>query len=85
MTLNELLKVRRVKTLKGLVMTVLPWARHLNHCRCSYCSAPDSHDLRRLPAQCTLCGSALIRAQDELVEYDAAVDNRLRGLGAEAT
>eukprot|EP00972_Heterocapsa_arctica_P012973 1906447-Heterocapsa_arctica.AAC.1 len=30
MTLDELMQVRRGKTLDGPVLTILPWARHLN-------------------------------------------------------
>eukprot|EP00972_Heterocapsa_arctica_P013137 1929820-Heterocapsa_arctica.AAC.1 len=67
MTLDQLMNVRRVKTLDGQVLTFLPWARHLNEPRCTYCSAPDHHDVRRVTSICIHCSGPLIRAQDELV------------------
>eukprot|EP00972_Heterocapsa_arctica_P038272 5634618-Heterocapsa_arctica.AAC.1 len=33
MTLRELLKTRRVRTMDGPLLTILPWARNLNHGR----------------------------------------------------
>eukprot|EP00972_Heterocapsa_arctica_P046872 6919238-Heterocapsa_arctica.AAC.1 len=85
MTLDQLVKIRRVKTLDCPVLTILPWARHLNESRCTYCSKRDHHDVRRLTSHCLFCSSPLIRAQDELRIYDEAVDNLVRGIGKEGT
>eukprot|EP00972_Heterocapsa_arctica_P115774 16449631-Heterocapsa_arctica.AAC.1 len=75
MTLCELMNIRRVKTMDGPVMTILPLARHLNQGRCTYCSQTDHHDIFPTGATCRVCSSPLIKAQDEMVPYDAAVDN----------
>eukprot|EP00972_Heterocapsa_arctica_P046873 6919239-Heterocapsa_arctica.AAC.1 len=48
MTLDGLVQIRRVKTLDGPVLNMLPWARHLNESRYTYCSKPYHHDVRRL-------------------------------------
>eukprot|EP00972_Heterocapsa_arctica_P061253 9031023-Heterocapsa_arctica.AAC.1 len=81
MTLDQLMVTRRVKTLDGPILTILPWARHLNESRCTYCSKPDHHDLLSPASHCVACSSPLIRAQDELTIYDEAVDNLVRGIG----
>eukprot|EP00972_Heterocapsa_arctica_P094833 13985554-Heterocapsa_arctica.AAC.1 len=31
------------------------------------------------------CGSPMVRAQDEMIVYDEAIDNRIRGIGNEGT
>eukprot|EP00972_Heterocapsa_arctica_P108950 16043621-Heterocapsa_arctica.AAC.1 len=77
MTLREVMKICRVKTKHGPVMTIIPWARHLNQGRCTYCWQTDNHNI------CPVGAMPLIKAQDEMVPYTAAVDNLVRGIGAE--
>eukprot|EP00972_Heterocapsa_arctica_P017706 2617138-Heterocapsa_arctica.AAC.1 len=64
-------------------MTILPWANNLNKGRCKYCYTIDHHDICPIGAKCRVCSQPLIRAQEELVIYDATVDNTARGIGAE--
>eukprot|EP00972_Heterocapsa_arctica_P011166 1636132-Heterocapsa_arctica.AAC.1 len=41
MTLDQLMSLRMVKETDGTIMTIPPWAYHLNDSRCTYCSRPD--------------------------------------------
>eukprot|EP00972_Heterocapsa_arctica_P114512 16442776-Heterocapsa_arctica.AAC.1 len=64
-------------------MTILPWADCLNTGRCTYCLTRDLRDNCPAGSTCRICGGLLTRAQDELVPYDKAKDDKARGLGDE--